>query len=105
NRDPKGLYKKVRSGEIAEFTGVNAPYEAPTQPEITLDTETLSVEASVSKIMDYLQNISISMTFKFNNKKLKVQSNGDIKYHCHNIIYYIYFSSIVRIVTCAFRSK
>lgn len=55
NRDPKGLYKKVRSGEIAEFTGVNAPYEAPTQPEITLDTETLSVEASVSKIMDYLQ--------------------------------------------------
>ena len=55
NRDPKGLYKKVRSGEIAEFTGVNAPYEAPTQPEIVLDTETLSVEASVSKIMDYLQ--------------------------------------------------
>lgn len=55
NRDPKGLYKKVRSGEIAEFTGVNAPYEAPTQPEIILDTETLSVEASVSKIMDYLQ--------------------------------------------------
>lgn len=55
NRDPKGLYKKVRSGEIAEFIGVNAPYEAPTQPEITLDTETLSVEASVSKIMDYLQ--------------------------------------------------
>ena len=50
-----GLYKKVRNGEIAEFTGVNAPYEAPTQPEITLDTETLSVEASVSKIMDYLQ--------------------------------------------------
>ncbi|TGQ10833.1 adenylyl-sulfate kinase, partial [Mesorhizobium sp. M00.F.Ca.ET.217.01.1.1] len=41
--------------EIAEFTGVNAPYEAPTQPEITLDTETISVEASVSKIMDYLQ--------------------------------------------------
>ncbi|KKD24810.1 adenylyl-sulfate kinase [Staphylococcus cohnii] len=55
NRDPKGLYKKVRNGEIAEFTGVNAPYEAPTQPEIVLDTETLSVEASVSRIMDYLQ--------------------------------------------------
>lgn len=55
NRDPKGLYKKVRNGEIAEFTGVNAPYEAPTQPEIVLDTETLSVEASVTKIMDYLQ--------------------------------------------------
>lgn len=55
NRDPKGLYKKVRSGEIAEFTGVNAPYEAPTQPEIVLDTEILSVEASVSKIMYYLQ--------------------------------------------------
>lgn len=55
NRDPKGLYKKVRNGEIAEFTGVNAPYEAPKQPEIVLDTETLSVEASVSKIMDYLQ--------------------------------------------------
>ncbi|MEQ7790396.1 adenylyl-sulfate kinase [Staphylococcus nepalensis] len=54
-RDPKGLYQKVRSGEIAEFTGVNAPYEAPTEPEIILDTETLTVEASVSKILDYLQ--------------------------------------------------
>src|SRR5699024_12486962 len=57
------------------------------------------------KLWIIYKNISISMTFKFNNKKLKGQSNGDIKYHCHNIIYYIYFSSIVRIVTCAFRSK
>ncbi len=46
-RDPKGLYAKARRGEIAEFTGVNAPYEAPTAPAIELATDTLSVEACV----------------------------------------------------------
>ena len=43
-RDPKGLYKKARSGEIKEFTGISAPYEAPHQPEITINTEHQSVE-------------------------------------------------------------
>jgi adenylyl-sulfate kinase len=54
-RDPKGLYKKARSGEISEFTGISAPYEAPADPEIRVNTADLSVEQCVDKIVDYLQ--------------------------------------------------
>lgn len=53
-RDPKGLYKKARAGEIKDFTGISAPYEAPESPEITIRTDKLSVEESVRKIVDYL---------------------------------------------------
>ncbi|KAH8883962.1 adenylylsulfate kinase [Thozetella sp. PMI_491] len=53
-RDPKGLYKKARAGEIKDFTGISAPYEAPENPEITVRTDQLSVEESVRKIVDYL---------------------------------------------------
>ncbi|KAK0656431.1 Adenylylsulfate kinase-domain-containing protein [Cercophora newfieldiana] len=53
-RDPKGLYKKARAGEIKDFTGISAPYEAPKAPEITIRTDLLSVEESVRKIVDYL---------------------------------------------------
>jgi len=55
-RDPKGLYKKARAGEIPNFTGISAPYEAPEAPEIHLRTDKLSVEESVAKIMEYLQS-------------------------------------------------
>lgn len=55
SRDPKGLYKKARSGEIKEFTGINAPYEEPSNPEIVIDTEHESVEESVNKIVAYLK--------------------------------------------------
>ena len=55
-RDPKGLYKKVRQGAIAEFTGVTAPYEAPVNPELRIDTGNLSVEESVLKIFDKLRS-------------------------------------------------
>lgn len=55
SRDPKGLYKKARSGEIKEFTGINAPYEEPSNPEIIIDTENESVEESVEKILAYLK--------------------------------------------------
>ena len=54
DRDPKGLYKKALSGEIKEFTGVSAPYEAPATPEITLNTAELSVEESVQVVVDAL---------------------------------------------------
>lgn len=54
-RDPKGLYKKVRQGEIKEFTGINAPYESPVDPEIVVDTEKQTVEESVNVILDYLK--------------------------------------------------
>lgn len=53
-RDPKGLYKKARAGEIKDFTGISAPYEAPEAPEITIRTDDLSVEESVKQIVDYL---------------------------------------------------
>lgn len=54
-RDPKGLYKKARTGEIPEFTGISAPYEPPENPEIIIDTEDNSVEASVNQILNYLK--------------------------------------------------
>ena len=50
-RDPKGLYKKARSGEIPNFTGINSPYEKPTIPELTIDTSKTSVAQSVKKIL------------------------------------------------------
>ena len=53
-RDPKGLYKKARAGEIAEFTGVSAPYEEPTDPTIRLDTDSLSIEQCVDRIFEHL---------------------------------------------------
>lgn len=54
-RDPKGLYKKARAGQIPEFTGISAPYEEPSNPEITLDTSELSVEDSVRRLLAYLE--------------------------------------------------
>ncbi|MEX2641904.1 MAG: adenylyl-sulfate kinase [Acetobacterales bacterium] len=53
-RDPKGLYKKARSGEIREFTGVSAPYEAPDSPDLEVDTSVLSVEESLDRLLDYV---------------------------------------------------
>ncbi len=51
----KGLYKKARAGEIPEFTGISAPYEAPERPEIVLDTNRQSVEESVEQVVRYLE--------------------------------------------------
>jgi bifunctional enzyme CysN/CysC len=53
-RDPKGLYRRARTGEIAEFTGVTAPYELPESPELTIDTDRLSIEESVAAVLDYV---------------------------------------------------
>jgi adenylyl-sulfate kinase len=54
-RDPKGLYRKVRNGSITEFTGVSAPYETPTAPELRIDTGSLSVSESVNKILQSIR--------------------------------------------------
>lgn len=54
-RDPKGLYKKARAGEIKNFTGIDDPYEAPTAPEIHLHTAEMSLEEEVETIIGYLQ--------------------------------------------------
>jgi adenylyl-sulfate kinase len=53
-RDPKGLYKKARAGEIPEFTGVSAPYEAPESPEVRIDTAANDVDACVAVLFDKL---------------------------------------------------
>lgn len=55
-RDPKGVYRKAREGIIKEFTGISAPYEAPANPEIHLQTDKMSVEECVQTIMNYLIN-------------------------------------------------
>jgi adenylylsulfate kinase len=54
-RDPKGLYAKALAGEISNFTGVSDPYEPPLHPEITLHTETQSVDESVHQVLAWLQ--------------------------------------------------
>lgn len=53
-RDTKGLYKKARSGEVKDFTGISAPYEEPHSPELTIDSSKLSVEESARAILNYL---------------------------------------------------
>lgn len=53
-RDPKGLYARARSGEIAQFTGISAPYEAPRSAEIEVDTGSQSVDESVQVVVDWL---------------------------------------------------
>lgn len=53
-RDVKGLYKKARAGEIKGFTGIDSPYEAPSNPDLEVPTEHLSIEESAAMIYDYL---------------------------------------------------
>ena len=53
-RDPKGLYKKARNGQIPNFTGIDSPYEVPEQPELHLQTAELTVEQSVQLLMEHL---------------------------------------------------
>ena len=53
-RDVKGLYQKARKGEIKDFTGISAPFEAPESPEIEINTAQLSIDESVQKVLDYI---------------------------------------------------
>jgi len=55
-RDPKGLYKKARRGEIQEFTGISAPYEEPEAAELVVDTSALPIEDSVRAVVDYVEH-------------------------------------------------
>lgn len=61
-RDPKGLYKKARAGEIKDFTGISAPYEAPENPEIVIRTHENSVEECVAQIVKYLEEKGLIKT-------------------------------------------
>jgi adenylyl-sulfate kinase len=55
-RDPKGMYGKARSGQITQFTGISAPYEAPEAPDLILDTAELSIEESVARLVDLVEH-------------------------------------------------
>lgn len=55
-RDPKGLYKKARAGEIAHFTGISSPYEAPPSPDIHLQTAELTIEQAARQVVAFLQH-------------------------------------------------
>ena len=63
-RDPKGLYKKARSGEIKEFTGISAPYEEPNKPEVFINTHELSVIESAHQVTVYLEKAGLVPTVK-----------------------------------------
>lgn len=58
-RDPKGLYKKARRGELPNFTGIDSPYEAPEAAELRLDTTQLSIEQAAGVIIDYLRQAGV----------------------------------------------
>ena len=58
-RDPKGLYKKARAGEIRNFTGIDDPYQAPAAAELTLRTDQLSLAEEVAAIIAYLEQIGV----------------------------------------------
>ncbi|MGD8534237.1 MAG: adenylyl-sulfate kinase [Candidatus Aminicenantes bacterium] len=58
-RDPKGLYKKARAGEIKEFTGISAPYEEPLNPELAVDTDKLDLAKSKDMVIQYLEEKKI----------------------------------------------
>lgn len=55
DRDPKGLYKKARTGEISNFTGISSPYEEPLQPELVVDSDQHSIEACVDQMIAFLR--------------------------------------------------
>jgi adenylylsulfate kinase len=58
-RDVKGLYRRARAGEVREFTGISAPYDAPEHAEIVLDTDRLSVEQCVERVVEFLKSRGI----------------------------------------------
>lgn len=64
-RDPKGLYKKARAGEIKNFTGIDDPYETPVNPEIHLHTDKMTLAQEVKIILDYLEANNIILNERF----------------------------------------
>jgi len=65
SRDPKGLYKKARAGQIKGFTGIDDPYEAPEQPEIHLHTDQTTLEQEVQTVLDHLFSRGITEALPF----------------------------------------
>ena len=74
-RDPKGLYKKARTGEIKQFTGLSAPYEEPEQPEIILETDKYNVKECVDHILNYLAENGYVNTAAINQREVNNKMN------------------------------
>ena len=75
-RDPKGLYKKARAGEIRNFTGIDDPYEAPESPEIHLRTDEMSLQEEVSIVIDYLMTHDIIRKSHFTRSDDRVAASA-----------------------------
>ena len=58
-RDPKGLYRKARAGELKNFTGVDSPYEPPENPELRLDTSALSPEEAAEQLIQAMESTGL----------------------------------------------
>ena len=67
-RDPKGIYKRAKSGEIKEFTGISAPYEEPENPEIILKTDTMSIEECTKMLFNYLVENEYIQAHRYTNE-------------------------------------
>jgi adenylylsulfate kinase len=59
SRDVKGLYKRARAGEVKNYTGIDSPYEAPDNSELVIDTDSESLEESITKVIDFLKSKGI----------------------------------------------
>jgi len=66
-RDVKGLYAKARRGEIKDFTGISAPFEAPVKPDIEIKTDEMNIEESIKKALDYIKPI-VENYWSYNEK-------------------------------------
>lgn len=72
-RDPKGLYKKARGGEIKEFTGIDSPYEPPTNPDLIVDTQNNDIETCVEQIVGYIEaNVKVKSSSEKNMSEDKI---------------------------------
>ncbi len=75
-RDPKGLYKKARAGEIKNFTGIDDPYEAPTNPEVHLHTDEMTVAQEVQILLDHLEQHGFITSQQFTHADDSVAGNN-----------------------------
>lgn len=80
-RDVKGLYKKARAGQLAEFTGISSPYEAPTIPDLTINTETSSLNECVEQVINEIMSRNIcalqpDSMLESEAKKIHIQEKG-----------------------------
>jgi bifunctional enzyme CysN/CysC len=65
-RDPKGLYRKARAGELANFTGIDSPYEPPERPEVRIDTTSMSAAQAAERIIAELDKAGV-IAYAYNN--------------------------------------